>query len=58
MDEMINKAIKALEDSCCNEIELTDITGLKVRVVKAAPVIWYYYPSAIPSSYQYGTYQP
>lgn len=42
MDEMIKTAIKALEDSNCNEVEITDITGLKVRVVKFSPTTsWY-----------------
>lgn len=51
MDDMIKKAIDALENSSCNEIELTDITGLKVRVVKVSPTIWSCYPS--PTPYQY-----
>ena len=44
MDDMIKKAIEALQGSNCNEIELTDLTGLKVRVVKYTPVPPYYYP--------------
>jgi len=44
MDEMIKKAIEALERSTLNEIELTDSTGIRVRVVKNSPTIWYYYP--------------
>lgn len=37
MDELIKKAIDALQGSCCNEIELTD-GNLKVRVVKYTPI--------------------
>ena len=44
MDEMIKKAIGALEHSSLNEIELTDSTGIRVRVVKFPPTIWYNYP--------------
>lgn len=56
MDEMIKKAIKALQESSCNEIELTDMSGLKVRVVKISPIPWYYYPS--PQSQFTITYPP
>ena len=42
MDELIKKAIEALEGSSCNEIELTDATGLRVRVVKFTPIPCYY----------------
>ena len=38
MEGLIKTAIEALEASQCNEIELTDYTGLKVRVVKITPV--------------------
>ena len=51
MDEMIKKAIEALQASQCNEIELTDSTGLKVRVVKFSPAISYQY--SYPYNYQY-----
>ena len=45
MDNMIEKAIKALEGSSCNEIELTD-GSLKVRIVKItpSPMVYYTYP--------------
>ena len=42
MDELIKKAIEALQASTCNEIELTDATGLKVKVVKFTPIPQYY----------------
>lgn len=60
MDEMIKKAMEALQGSSCNEIELTDITGLKVRVVKISPAIWYNYPSPWPYQYtsQYTSQYP
>jgi hypothetical protein len=44
MDELIKMAIKALEESNCNEIKLTDGVGNKVRVVKNSPPIWYQSP--------------
>jgi len=53
MDEMIKKAIEALQASNCNEIELTDISGMKVRVVKISPATWYYYPSPFPYQYSF-----
>ncbi len=45
MDEMIKKAIEALEKSICNEIELTDESGMKVRVVKAPLSVTYTWPT-------------
>lgn len=57
MDEMIKKAIEALQGSICNEIELTDITGLRVRVVKNSPVPLYSYPSPW-QPYQYTIQYP
>ena len=53
MDEMIKKAIKALQESSCNEIELTDPTGWKVRVVKFTPIPQYNYPWPYQYTYQY-----
>ena len=44
METMIQMAIKALEESSCNEIELTDETGMKVKVVKLSPCIYYTNP--------------
>lgn len=44
MDELIKKAISALETSNCNEIELTDESGMKVRVVKFSPISQITYP--------------
>ena len=41
MEEMIKQAIEALQKSSCNEIELTDSTGLKVKVVKFSPIPQY-----------------
>lgn len=52
MDEMIKKAIEALESSNCNEIELTDSSGLRVKVVKTTPIPYY----TSPWPYQYPTY--
>lgn len=34
MEELIKEAIEALETSACNEIELTDRDGRKVRIIK------------------------
>ena len=38
-----------------NKIELTDSTGIRVRVVKSPPTIWYNYPPVYqhPLVYQY-----
>ena len=44
MEEMLKKAIEALEANPVNEVELTD-GNVKVRVVKDSPVIWYYSPT-------------
>lgn len=43
MGELIKKAIKALEDSIFDEIELTD-GNIKVRVVRSSPNILATYP--------------
>ena len=51
MDEMLKKAIEALESSSVNEIELTDSSGIRVRVVKNSPTIWYNYPVPQPQPY-------
>ncbi|MCK4793835.1 MAG: hypothetical protein KAV87_59450 [Desulfobacteraceae bacterium] len=53
MDEMIKKAIEALQGSTCNEIELTNASGMKVRVIKySLPVdantLGYYYSYSVP----------
>ena len=53
MDEMIKKAIEALQGSNCNEIELTDATGLKVRIVKFTPIPQYNYPWPYQYTLQY-----
>ena len=47
MDELIKKAIEALENSNCNEIEITDINGLKVKVVKNFTAVWYPCPEPL-----------
>ena len=49
MDELIKKAIEALQKSSCNEIELTDEKGQKVRVVKFTPIPMY----AVAQPYQF-----
>jgi hypothetical protein len=42
MDELIKKAVEVLEkNSWLNEVELSSASG-KVRLVRKAPVIWYY----------------
>ncbi len=53
MDELIKKAIEALEKSGCNEVELQDAFGTKIRLVKQVPFITSYYPSTIPNEYQW-----
>lgn len=53
MDEMIKKAIEALQSSMCNEIELTDATGMKVKVVKVSPPVNVYPPGYYVNPYPY-----
>jgi hypothetical protein len=55
MDDMLKKAGEFLkENPYLNEVELTDTTGIKVRVVRSAPTINYWGATAqfVP------TYQP
>ena len=51
MEELIEKAIKALEESTCNEVELTDSNGIKVRIVKNPSTILNNSPQPSPKSY-------
>ena len=44
MDELIKKAMDALQDSSFNEIEMSDAEGNKVRVVRFTPVVQYTVP--------------
>jgi hypothetical protein len=43
MDDMLKKAGEFLkENPYLNEVELTDATGIKVRVVRSTPIINYW----------------
>jgi hypothetical protein len=56
MDELIRKAVQVMEEnSWLNEVEVADASG-RVRLVRSAPVIWYYQPPWQPywsAVYQY-----